>query len=153
MARILLVDDDADVRESVAEALRTADHDVVQAEDGERALDEIARSKPDVILLDVLMPRWSGHDFIHGLRRLGDGAICPIIVFTGGDRPRQVAAQLGTPYYLQKPCAVPQLLMAIEGALVGSRLPPRRNELQRTRTGSLRSATEPSASAKHKRTA
>src|SRR5207248_4785890 len=67
MALVLVVDDDPDVRDSVTDALQAEGYDVTQAEDGERALEQIARRPPDVILLDLRMPRWSGRDFLEAL--------------------------------------------------------------------------------------
>jgi DNA-binding response OmpR family regulator len=114
MARVLVVDDDADLRETVAEALRDAGWQVDLAEDGERALGLLSRRAPDVVLLDVLMPRWSGRDFVDGLRRLHHDV--PVVVFTAGRQTREIAEQLGTPYFIEKPFEVPDLLHVLERA-------------------------------------
>src|SRR5262249_8660604 len=115
MPRVLVVDDDADLRETVADALRDAGWEVDLAEDGERALSLVARRPPDVVLLDVLMPRWSGRDFVDGLRRLKRDV--PVVVLTAGRQTREIAKQLGTPHFVEKPFEVPDLVRALERAL------------------------------------
>ena len=114
MPRVLVVDDDTDLRETVADALRDAGWEVDLAEDGERALTLVAHSAPDVVLLDLLMPRWSGRDFLDGLRRLHRNL--PVVVFTAGRHTREVASQLGTPWFIEKPFELPALLRVLERA-------------------------------------
>src|SRR5690348_3388356 len=114
MARVLVVDDDTDLRETVAEALRDAGWEVDLAEDGERALALVSHTPPDVVLLDLLMPRWSGRDFVAGLRRLHRDV--PIVVFTAGRQTREIASQLGTPFFIEKPFELPALLAVLDRA-------------------------------------
>jgi CheY-like chemotaxis protein len=120
MARVLVVDDDADVRAAVGDALELAGHEVLGAEDGERALEALGRQRPDVILLDLRMPRWSGREFMEALRRQHAAAPSPIIVFTAGADPEGAAAALGTPYFLQKPFELEALLRLIVRATIES---------------------------------
>lgn len=114
MPRVLVVDDDTDLRETVADALRDAGWEVDLAEDGERALTLVAQAAPDVVLLDLLMPRWSGRDFVAGLRRLHRNV--PVVVFTAGRQTREIASQLGTPWFIEKPFELHALLRVLERA-------------------------------------
>ena len=117
MPRVLVVDDDTDLRETVAEALRESGWQVDLAEDGERALALVSHAPPDVVLLDVLMPRWSGRDFALGLRRLHRNL--PIVIFTAGRQTRQIAEQIGTPYFIEKPFELQTLLSMLDRACAG----------------------------------
>ncbi len=77
--RILVVDDDRAVREALRRTLTLGGYEVQLAEDGEQALESIAQSVPDGVLLDWNMPKMDGYEFLKALRRL-----------PGGDRPKVV---------------------------------------------------------------
>ena len=70
-ARVLVVEDDQNVRQTLDSALRFAGHEVVTVDDGDEALDEISAREPDLIVLDVMMPRLDG---LTVCRMLRDGA-------------------------------------------------------------------------------
>jgi PAS domain S-box-containing protein len=107
--RILLVDDQADVGGSLAEALRLLGADVTFLADGADALREFARIAPDVAILDIGMPRLTGYDIARSLR--ASGATVPLIALTGwgqeADRQRALAA--GFDHHLVKPVAIATL--------------------------------------------
>lgn len=120
MPAVLVVDDDADLRESVADVLRGLGWTVTLAEDGERAIELLQRGAPDVILLDVLMPRWNARDFVAALRHGTDEAKqIPIVVFSASLRSRDLAEQLGTPWFIGKPFDVETLIALLERAMRG----------------------------------
>ncbi len=81
--RLLVVDDDPDVRDSLERALRHAGYAVTTAVHGADALDSVARSPVDLIVLDVLMPMMDGFDACRRLRERGDAT--PILVLTARD--------------------------------------------------------------------
>ena len=112
MALVLVVDDDADVRASVLDALVAEGYEVAEAEDGERALDQIVRRPPDVILLDLRMPRWSGRDFLEALRhtRPARARPYPIVVVTASADIARTATDLGIRHLVHKPFALDDLL-------------------------------------------
>jgi DNA-binding response OmpR family regulator len=107
--RILLVDDQADVGGSLAEALRLLGADVTFLADGADALREFARIAPDVAILDIGMPRLTGYDIARSLR--ASGATVSLIALTGwgqeADRQRALAA--GFDHHLVKPVAIATL--------------------------------------------
>ena len=83
--RVLVVDDDPDVRAVLGRMLDKAGYRVVEAEHGRAALARIAEARPDLILLDLMMPEMDGFDFLDELRR-GEGARgIPIVVVTAKD--------------------------------------------------------------------
>src|SRR5437773_2289082 len=100
MPLVLIVDDDADIRDALSETLREEGYDVAVAEDGARALEQMAKATPDAILLDVMMPKLDGREFMRGLRHRPTEV--PVILFTAGAEPKALAEALGTPYYIQK---------------------------------------------------
>ena len=80
--RVLVVDDDPDIREMLSRTLQRQGWVVSTAEDGRAALDSVAAAKPDLILLDLMMPRMDGFEFVTELRRLQEWRSIPIIVIT-----------------------------------------------------------------------
>lgn len=117
MARILVVDDDEETRESFECLLRTEGHDPVQAESGERALDLGQAQAFDVILLDVKLPGISGLEVMRQLRSLG--ITTPCIMMTGLATLHSAvdAIKLGAFDYLQKPVLQDELECLVQQAL------------------------------------
>jgi CheY-like chemotaxis protein len=102
---VLVVDDDADIRGLVAGALLDEGYEVTTAPDGLVALERVCSYVPDVILLDMHMPRMNGWQFADAYRAL-PGPHAPIIVFTAGSsaatcaRDIRAADALGKPFDL-----------------------------------------------------
>jgi two-component system, OmpR family, response regulator MprA len=115
--RVLVVDDDPDVRDSLLRALRYAGYDVAAAADGAEALASLSRSPADLIVLDVLMPMLDGLEACRRLRVRGDAT--PILVLTAratvDDRVTGLAA--GADDYLIKPFALAELLARVRALL------------------------------------
>lgn len=84
--RVLLVDDDPDIRLYLRSFLEDEGCAVVDAVSAAAALDEIASQRPDVVLIDVMMPGRSGLDLLVSLRRSPDHSDLPLVVVTGNDR-------------------------------------------------------------------
>ena len=80
--RVLVVDDDPEVREMLVRTLERQGWTASTAEDGRAALDAVAAQKPDLILLDLMMPRMDGFEFVTELRKHHDWRSIPIIVIT-----------------------------------------------------------------------
>jgi CheY-like chemotaxis protein len=88
MARILIVDDNADERETLAVLFRKAGHRVVCAPNGREALSLVLHRLPDVVLLDLLMPEMDGPSFLEVVRSYLRIQCLPVVVLTGlGDSP------------------------------------------------------------------
>jgi len=107
--RVLVVDDDAPVRRMLARTLEADGHEVTTVADGGRALAEVERSTPDVVILDVAMP---GMDGLAVCRRLREkGLVAPILLLTARDSvaDRVMGLDAGADDYLVKPFAVPEL--------------------------------------------
>jgi CheY-like chemotaxis protein len=82
MMRVLVVDDDADGIEAVCKFLIKAGHDAVCVPNGREALAVLATTKPDVVVLDLLMPEMDGTSFLEVLRNYYRGALMPVIVLS-----------------------------------------------------------------------
>ena len=116
--KILVVDDDAEIIESVRYALETNDYEVVVARDGNQALALAERESPDLMVLDMMMPHRSGFLVLEQLRRQSELPI-PVIMITGneGNRHQAYAELLGVSAYLHKPFAMDQLLAEVKSLL------------------------------------
>ena len=115
--RILVVDDDRAVRESLRRSLSFNGYTVDLAEDGVEALDAIANERPDAVVLDVMMPRLDGLEVCRQLRSTGDDL--PILVLTARDSVSERVAGLdaGADDYLPKPFALEELLARLRALL------------------------------------
>ena len=116
--RILVVDDEPAVRESLRRALSLEGYDVDLAADGAEALDAVAsRADPDAILLDVLMPRVDGLEVARRLR--AKGMRIPILMLTARDEVQDRVAGLdaGADDYVVKPFALEELLARVRALL------------------------------------
>jgi CheY-like chemotaxis protein len=112
---ILLVEDDFDVREALAETLRDVGYTVDCACDGEQALDYLrAGARPRLILLDLMMPRMSGSEF-RMLQRVDPGlSHLPVVLLTADARIDEKARALQAAGAIRKPIDLDELLKVIE---------------------------------------
>lgn len=119
MPRVLVVDDDAAVRESLRRALGHEQYEVELAADGIEALEQIrdASSEPDAVILDVSMPRLDGLEVCRRLRR--DGNQIPILMLTARDEvsDRVSGLDAGADDYVVKPFALEELLARLRALL------------------------------------
>ncbi|MGI9124968.1 MAG: response regulator transcription factor [Mycobacterium sp.] len=115
--RILVVDDDRAVRESLRRSLSFNGYTVDLAEDGVEALEAITNERPDAVVLDVMMPRLDGLEVCRQLRSTGDDM--PILVLTARDSVSERVAGLdaGADDYLPKPFALEELLARLRALL------------------------------------
>jgi DNA-binding response OmpR family regulator len=113
---LLVADDDGDVRRIVAMAARQKGMRVIEAEDGERALRLCREERPDLIVLDVMMPKQDGRDVCRKVRT--DAAIqhIPIIMFTAKEdqADRLAGLALGADDYITKPFKIDMLMRRVE---------------------------------------
>jgi CheY-like chemotaxis protein len=126
---LLVVDDDNDVSETLREILELEGYTVRVAADGQQGLEQLLVRYPDVVLLDVEMPVMSGPQMSYRmfLDDVGRENI-PIVLLTGVPDLQLVAASVGTPYFLEKPYTLEQLLVVLHRALE-ERRPPDRSHL------------------------
>ncbi len=81
--KILVADDTATVRKIAARLLAAAGYDVLEAEDGRRALELVQNEHPDLILLDLLMPKMTGFDVLREIKKMGRIKETPILIMSG----------------------------------------------------------------------
>jgi len=110
---VLVVEDEAMVREVLAEALNLEGFDVKSAADGRDALAVLERWRPEVILMDVNMPRMDGWAFREELRRRPDLADIPVIVLSAALWDRDRLASLDAVEFMPKPCDLDALVGAV----------------------------------------
>ncbi|MDT4992691.1 MAG: two-component system, OmpR family, response regulator MprA [Actinoplanes sp.] len=115
--RILVVDDDAAVRDSLARTLRFEGHEVVTADDGEQALSAVRAKEPDAMILDVSMPKLDGLQVCRRLR--AEGVLLPVLMLTARDSvgDRVAGLDAGADDYLVKPFALQELLARLRALL------------------------------------
>jgi len=115
--RVLVVDDDAAVRNSLDRALRVNGYEVELAVDGADALNQVAADPPDAMVLDVLMPNVDGLEVCRRLRAIGDRT--PVLMLTAQDGVNERVAGLdaGADDYLPKPFALDELLARLRALL------------------------------------
>ena len=117
MARILLAEDDDTLRNALVIALSSAGHDAAACPDGAVALEEFGRHRPDLVVLDVMMPRKSGYDVCREIR--GMDADVPILFLTAKAEEEDVVLGLGlgADDFISKPFRMGELLARIAAAL------------------------------------
>ncbi len=120
---VLVVDDEPDVRKFLATALEVAGFDVVVAGDGFEALDAVKKQQPDLISLDLVMPKRSGVKFYRDLLKNKEWSHIPIIIVTGHARDDLGKADLkeltmsGPGIYLEKPVKPENYIAAVKKLL------------------------------------
>ena len=116
--RVLVVDDDVESQELYVEILQWAGFDVATAGDGDSALKQAVLSRPEAILLDILLPQRDGIAVLRELRQVPQTASVPIIALTGvadaADRARIIG---GFTDVLEKPCDPASLITVLKRAL------------------------------------
>jgi putative two-component system response regulator len=118
--RILVVEDNPEMRQSVASALKLERYQVDQAENGQAALALLQRVTPDLILSDINMPRMGGVEFYKALRQNPRWLLIPFIFLTAGDSPDEIrlGRSLGVEDYLTKPIESADLVSAVNARLL-----------------------------------
>lgn len=119
MSTVLLAEDDPDIRHLVAYKLGRAGLDVLEAADGRSALELARRTPPDLVVLDVRLPRLSGIEVCRELRAGPRTSDVPIVMVTASAQPQDIeqAYAAGATDYVVKPFSPRALLARIESAL------------------------------------
>ena len=114
---ILVVDDDRELVEGVRAVLERQGYKVIQAHDGHQGKQAIYNQKPDLVILDMMMPRMGGYPVLEHFRDKADAP--PIIMITAneGSRHKAYAEWLGVKAYIRKPFAMERLLEAVNRML------------------------------------
>ncbi|MBI5964340.1 MAG: response regulator [Chloroflexi bacterium] len=119
MARILIAEDEPDIRELVAFTLRFAGHEVTTTANGEEAVQQASRVIPDIILMDVRMPRMTGYDACRLMKADPVLKNIPVVFLSakGQDSEIQTGLEAGAEEYLLKPFAPDQLTERVKAIL------------------------------------
>lgn len=117
--KILVADDNQQIRMLVSAALRSLGHEIVQAVDGEDALEKAVAEQPDLVLLDVTMPKLDGFEVLGFLRKRPETAGARVIMLTTAAQQDDLkhGADLGCDEYLTKPFDPKTLRAMVEGIL------------------------------------
>ncbi len=114
--KILVVDDEASIRRILETRLKMAGYNVVTAEDGEEAIELFNKTNPDIVILDVMMPKMDGYGVTREIRRVSD---IPIIILTAlGDVSERITGlELGADDYVIKPFSPKELEARVKAVL------------------------------------
>ena len=134
--KILVVDDDADLLDLTGYALRREGFTVVQAQDGEQALQRWERESPDLVLLDANMPKMNGFEVCQRIRQ---SSTTPVIMLTARDDEEDIlqGLELGADDYVTKPFSAKQLIARIKAVIRRCQGDPFRQPVSELRAGDL----------------
>jgi len=134
--KVLIADDDADLLDLMTYALRREGYTVLAAIDGKQALQRFEAETPDIVLMDVNLPKVNGFEV---LRRIRQDAETPLIMLTACDEEEDVVRglQLGADDYVPKPFSVKQLTHRMKAVLRRCRSDPYREPVSELRVGDL----------------
>jgi len=121
---ILIVDDDVELSDGLRIILEKLGHRVIQARDGQQGKQMVYQHRPDLMILDMMMPRMGGYPVLEHFRGKNDAP--PVIMITAneGSRHKAYAEYLGVVDYIRKPFAMERLLEAVNRALNPPAKPP-----------------------------
>src|SRR5688572_2081509 len=116
MKTILVIEDNEDIRENVAEILTLADYNVLTAPNGKEGIDSARKNIPDLIICDIMMPGVDGYGVLHVLNKEPQTQNIPFIFLTSKSERSdfRAAMEMGADDYITKPFAGNELLNAIE---------------------------------------
>jgi two-component system KDP operon response regulator KdpE len=117
--RVLVIEDDNDIRRLITESLRSAGLDVVAAVDASQALRTALARRPAAVVLDIGLPDYDGTQFVARWReRRPDAGDVPIVIVSGRSDRREIASLLGAAYVCGKPFVVDDLVDQVERAVL-----------------------------------
>jgi len=128
MKRILIIEDDLAILRGLKDNLEYESYEILTAEDGEQGYCLIREKKPDLIILDLMLPKMSGYELCRKVRE--EGVTTPILMLTarGEEVDRVLGLDLGADDYVTKPFSVPELLARVRAIL---------RRVQRSKVGNL----------------
>jgi DNA-binding response OmpR family regulator len=124
VAKILIVDDEKDLTDMLVLRLRKqGGHDAIAAYDGDEALQLAGEQRPDLIVLDLVMPKKSGYEVAQILKQQESTKNIPLIILTASAGPatNDAIVKLGVAGYITKPFAAPELMAEIDKVLRGGK--------------------------------
>lgn len=117
--KILVIDDEIFISRMIKITLEAKDYEVIVAKDGTEGLEKAFKEKPDVILLDIMMPVYDGFYILGKLKEQDETRPIPVIMLTSMGRTQDIthALELGSAGYVMKPFEYEDLIASIENAL------------------------------------
>lgn len=117
--KILVIDDEPNIVQTLQDRLEMNEYEVVTAGNGREGLEKFEQEKPDVILLDVIMPIMDGHEMLEKLRKQSDGQDVSVIMLTARSQTQDIARAnaCGIDDYIVKPFDLSELLEKIESVV------------------------------------
>jgi DNA-binding response OmpR family regulator len=121
-----VIDDDPELLTMIGMILRRAGYQVVLSSDPVEGLGRLVEERPDLLILDLMMPHMNGFELCEAVRKSADIADLPIIILTARiqEKDRETALALGVRDYLTKPITARQLLVNVRTILAGSASAP-----------------------------
>ena len=135
MGRILVVEDEPAILRGLADNLRREQHEVFTAEDGDEGYRLVNEKRPDLVILDLMLPKLSGYEVCRKMR--AEGMTMPILILTarGDEMDRVLGLDLGADDYIVKPFSVRELLARVRAHL--RRVQPVRGAPDQIRVGEV----------------
>ena len=117
--KVLIVDDEQNIRSLLAYSLEKAGFEVLQAADGLTAMELVDEKRPDLVVLDVMMPGMDGHEVLMRLRAANDTSRMPVIMLTArsADADKVYGLEMGADDYMSKPFSVNELMARVRALL------------------------------------
>ena len=114
--KILVVDDQEDIRNLLTASLETCGHEIRLASDGAEAWEALQNQKPDLLITDINMPNLSGLELLRKIREHPDLKDLPVIMLTGQDSDAEILSGLsrGADHYITKPFTIKSVLNGIQ---------------------------------------
>ena len=119
MKKILVIDDEEDIVDLISYNLKKEGFSIIKAYDGEAALRLVKLQKPDLLILDLMLPRMSGIDVCKTIRSNPDSANLPIIMVTakGDEIDKIIGLEIGADDYITKPFSIKELVARVRAVL------------------------------------
>jgi len=119
--KILIVDDEADIRDILNKALSSRGYEVVTAVNGADGLQKVQQEKPDLVILDVVMPIMNGKELLRRLKEDPAYQDMPVVMLTSQSSDRDVmdGYVTGADYYITKPFTIPTIMQGLKMMLEG----------------------------------
>jgi DNA-binding response OmpR family regulator len=126
MTKILIAEDDPDIRELIAISLKYAGYEVVPAADGQQAVDLTVQENPDLIMLDVRMPLLSGFEALEQIKERPQFKDTPVVILSAKGQEAEIKSglDLGACQYILKPFAPDELIGKIQEIVAGAQEAP-----------------------------
>ncbi|MFZ4813858.1 MAG: response regulator transcription factor [Phototrophicaceae bacterium] len=114
MAKILIAEDERDIRDLIQFTLSYAGHEITAVANGQDAVDQAAVLMPDLVMLDVRMPKLTGFDACRALKANPQLRHIPVVILSGGgDAEREVGIQVGAVDFITKPFVPDELMRSV----------------------------------------